>query len=457
VRSPYRYNFFKVIFFMTILIAPADALAALNLSVTPIEGGSSLRFGRVSGPHPVNREVKIRINSSDGQQYQVFQRLVEPLAGETGRGLDPRAVETYALSGSNSSGTLYLQHPEGLNQIDQLLYTSDPAGGSDSFTMVYTALPRHIQSPGSFFGRIQYLLRPLGGGPQQNMFLNVYLEGAGEFRATVEGTRFKDTVRLDSEDSPGGGYIRISFEGNPGQRVNVYQDMENFPQTELFEEIDDDVLQHAGSGGKGRWEVAGFNALPRRQILVYSSEENEDSAVIDLRFNPETIAEQTAGLYRGRLKYIVEASDERREYFINLEAQIAPVFKLEVQLPPEGVRFNNILPANPPETKEVLVAVRTNLGRPYMVVQKVSSNLTNAQGDEIPQEHFNVESELPVDQPGRVTDTEYGPVGIGETTVFFSDQQGSSSRFFIRYRLKSYPEIIAGDYSAPVVFSLVEM
>ena len=64
------------------------ALASISLSINPIDGANNLQFGRVDIPSAFNKEVKIRITSSGAKQYQVFQRIVDPLVNERGEVLD---------------------------------------------------------------------------------------------------------------------------------------------------------------------------------------------------------------------------------------------------------------------------------------------------------------------------------------------------------------------------------
>ena len=73
-------------------------------------------------------EIHIRINSTNGSRYQVFQRILEPLMNEKGDALNLQAIETQTLPNSNSSGTLYLQNSDHLSMSDQMLYSSSQAG-----------------------------------------------------------------------------------------------------------------------------------------------------------------------------------------------------------------------------------------------------------------------------------------------------------------------------------------
>jgi len=150
--------------------------AESGISVSPYEGGIDLNFGRVSSSTTVTKEVKVRITSNLGKQYQVFQRLEGGLVNERGVILNPSAVVFSTLRGSNSTGSLYQEEPVGLSYNDQLLYVSNFQGDSDSFFVVYTFRGERLNAYGQFLGKIVYTLRPLGEGEEKIAILNVYLK-----------------------------------------------------------------------------------------------------------------------------------------------------------------------------------------------------------------------------------------------------------------------------------------
>ena len=142
---------------------------------------------------------------------------------------------------------------------------------------------------------------------------------------------------------------------------------------------------------------------------------------------------------------------------VDLEVQVEPQFNIEVTLPPEGMRFEKVLPDGPAQVKEVLVNVKTNLGKPYMVIQKMVSPMTNEKGEEIIPQHFHMKVSLEGSAKGRAAMEDFRQVEAGDSSIFYSDNQGSSAAFKAYYRLRGYPEIAPGDYSTSIVYSLSEM
>jgi len=452
-----KFRYILILAFM--LSFPVRSDAALSLSVTPVQGGTSLRIGRLVDGQEVNKEVRIRITSSDGKQYQVFQRLSNPLTNERGQALNRDAIKSYSIVGSNSAGSLYLQNIENLSAGDQLLYSSNPAGTGDTFTVVYSFLADRIGASGDFFGKIQYTLRAVGASGHDDVFLNVFLEASGNLKFEVEGSTFKGAVHLDTQSEKNrSGFVRLSFDGNNAQGIKIYQEVEIFPQNELFRELREAALVFVATGNvRGILHQNERSALTRKRTLLYSSNAEEDNFDVQFALEESLLNELKAGNYKGRVRYIVDTDSGQEIYPINLEINIHPIFNLTIDLPPGGVSFTRLFPSSPSQEKEVLVHVFSNLGKPYMVMQSLASALTNEKGVVIKNDYFTMREDLIEGEMGKVAHSDYHAVKDGDSTIFYSDRQGSPASFKVRYRLRSYPEISPGDYTTSIVYSLGEM
>ncbi len=433
-----------------VFLPPTNSFASLNLSVTPISGSNSVSFGRINSHQDINKEVRIRITSTGGEQYQVFQRLTEPLANSQGQTLAAEAIKVYSLSGSNSSGTLYLQNPEQLNSTEQLIYSSSPAGDTDSFTVVYNTSADRVSPSGSFMGRLLYTVRSVTAGSRDEAFLTIDLDVTGELVATVEGSNFHDKVRLRYPSKEvDKNYVQISFEGNMQGILNVYQDIESLPQNETAEVLGRDVVQCSTSEGMNF-------AFEPKKVLLLDSDASDKKFFVNFTLNQEKVEEQHAGIYKGRLKYTLEGQNTTKDFWIDFEVEIEPIFNLNIKFPPEGMSFQNVLPETPPQLREATVNVKTNLGKPYVVMQNVSSLLTNEKGVEITKEYFTQRVELLQGQGVDSLSNEFVPVKSGETPLFLSNGRGDSAEFKVAYRLTSFPQMNAGNYSTSIVYSLGE-
>lgn len=453
-------NIFKytLICLTVIFLCPLRLWADFGLSVIPYESGNNLRFGRVDEGSLINKEIKIRTTGSGGVRYQVFQRVLQPFVNERGERLDMGIVTSYMIANSNSGGTLYQQTSTNLSYSDQLLYSSNSAGDSDSFRAIYTAQGDRLNTSGNFIGKIIYTLRPIGEGTEQTYILDVLLEASREFRITVRGSSGERLVRLATHRaSEQKGYITLSFEGKRSGKLEMYQEIVVFPQNERREEIKGDCIRFfTTSENKARHYYPEASPLKKGKTLVYSTEKGNDEIAINFILDEDKTLNQTAGIYRGRITYLIEGGGLQETIPVDIEIVIEPVFEMNVKFPKEGLRFFNIHPTSGPVIKEAVVTVHTNLGQPYVVTQNIRSPLITEKGKKIPSELFTIKEELVNQKGGRIAFEEFVPVPQGEAPLFFSDQRGSSAQFRIFYKLTPNLKIAAGTYSMIAEYSLGE-
>lgn len=447
-----------VCFFVCFLSFCYSSEAVLDLTASPLRGGSSIRFGRVDSAQTANQEVRLRINTDQGVQYQVFQSMIEPLTSEKGEPLRASALKTYSITGSNSLGTLYLQQMGNMKNMDDLLYTSNATGQSDSFTMIYSVDPEQIDVSGRFSGKILYTLRPVSGGNQIQAYMDVFLEIPENFKVQTQASSGLDTVRLNPKGEAGfEGYFNISFSGNMGENLVISQDVDRLPTNELGEEISKNALQFFVSSAQEATIKYPSPADLAKHMTVYSSKNMSDTVTIHFALNKDVFSQQKAGSYGGQIKYLLEKQGVFKTVVLNLEVAIDPVFQLDVSFPDgREPRFDDVLPNSPPQVKEAIVDVKTNLGKPYMVIQKIAAPLANIKGAIFKQESFDMKVES-IDGQGKSTFNDFATVPQEEKAIFLSDAKGTPCKVKVLYRLKPYPEMEPGNYLTSIVYSLGEI
>lgn len=447
-----------LLFFAVFLIVCRSGEAVFDLAASPLRGGSSLRFGRVDSPLTANQEVRVRINTDQAVQYQVFQSMIEPLTSDKGEPLRASALKTYSITGSNGLGTLYLQQMGNMKNIDDLLYTSNGAGQSDSFTMVYSVDPSQIDVTGRFSGKILYTLRPVSGGNQVQAYLDVFLEIPEDFKVQTQASSGLDTIKLSPQRASGAeGYLNISFSGNLGDALTLYQDVDQLPVNEMNEEINKKALQFFVSSLQDSTIKYPSPVDFAKHLLIYSSRNISDTVTVHIGLNKDFLSQQKAGVYRGEVKYLLEKQGTFKTVVLNLEIDIDPVFQLDVSFP-EGrePRFDDVLPQSPPQVKEAVVEVKTNLGKPYMVTQKIAAPLANDKGAMFKQESFDMKVES-LDGSGKSNFNDFAVTPQEESAIFYSDAKGTPCKIKVLYRLKPYPEMEPGNYMTSIVYSLGEI
>jgi hypothetical protein len=445
--------------FLALCFQTGSVFAALNLSVISVDGSNSLRLGRVSSGSDNKQQLRVRITATDGAQYQVFQRVIEPIVNERGENLNLQSIETATLPNTNASGTLYLQNAERLGMGEQLVYTSGQGGPSDEFQIAYAVRPELLNVSGNLMGKIVFTLRPIGSGTPQQVLVNMSLENVADaaWKMAVTGGHTPGMVRVkDADTTPANAdFVKLSFSGNAGEDVRIYQEIESPLQDMMAQEIGADVLKFGVDGVSSESiRSSGISSLGRIRVLLYDGRKAEDEVSVYFLVDPELAAQQSAGRYAGKLRYTVERDNSSESFSIDLECQVQSFFVMDLGLPPEGVKFSHVLSTDPPIDKEVMVTVRSNTRKAYQVAQSLSSLMVNDKGEEIKKEYLTFKVEIPKGQKGHTKYTDFSPMETGEYPVFSSDGEGSPVTFKVVYRLKGYAQMSGGEFSAPIRYSL---
>lgn len=453
-----KHFLFLAVFGIFFQFHAPTAQAALELNITPVDGGNTIRFNRGDINSGVTKEVRVRITTNDNTQYQVYQQLVSSFVNERGITIDRPVLLASIVPGSNGSGTPYLSSYEPMGRGEQLLYTSSPQGMSEAFTIVYTVDPKYLSDSGSFRGLIQFSLRPVTGGQRETIQTNVFIESNADLQVKVAGSTAVNLVRLDTSMNAIPAYVNLSFSGNSGGNVKVYQEVLTYPINDLNFELDSDILKTTFEGAvNGDLSYPSTIDLPRNRVLIYKSTQQSDSFSIRFLIPPDNLVKLMAGGYRGVIRFSFETDHDVKNFDINLDIKIAPIFEIKLDFPQGPINFTGIFPGKDPQIKEVDVQVRTNLHRPYVVNQKVSDLLVNDKGQIIPEKFFVVKEVLLSGNSGRPASEEYVPVKQGEEGIFYSDKNGSPATFKVLYRLSPFEGINPGDYKTAILYSLGEL
>ena len=254
----------------------------------------------------------------------------------------------------------------------------------------------------------------------------------------------------------------INIKGGLGSQFRILQSVDEQPSSNSGELLDYNVVNFVGlNAQKGAVvnQAQGLSAPGSPQVIYTSSSTGDaDSFVIEYRLNPSQ--RQPAGLYRGRIKYILEGSGSIQPGIIDtlrLEVENTRIFELLITPEPGGlIRFNDVKLNQPPQTSELLVEIKTNTGRQYQINQHLYSNLANKDSDVIPSKNFTLRQES-INTKGALKFTAPSEVKSGDTILFVSDRDGSPDKFKLIYELTATPEVKAGDYSTQITYSISEI
>jgi len=456
-----------IILFLVFLIGVSpmeEAYAAFDLSVTPYEGGYDLRYGQDEWI----KEVDVRATSDIGSQYRIVQMLAEPLTEtRTGSTLPVDSFRVYGLRGTNKYGTFSVEGVErGIPVVfgREILYTSNQTGTSDSFILVYKLVIPANQAPGSYSGKMTYILEPIGSIQDVvTVNLNVYVEVEMEEHIEINtslGTKSIELKESDIEDDVEKEVV-VSITGNLGRDVRILQQV-----TKPLEDITGNTIPLESVSFKieealrGAPEVLDYTPLSFKPEAIYSSGPHGETGDFIISYQITDIKEQIAGIYRSAIAYTLEGSGFLKEGVIDtldLEVQIPKVFDIVITPETQGkIEFFDIDSKEGPQVNEVLIEVKTNKATPYQISQNILSALSTPEGYSMPEEGFTLKTEGAATE-GVLKCTKKTVVKKGETVLFISDDEGSPDSFKIIYEIDTQKNVKSGNYSSRVIYSLTEL
>lgn len=464
-RNLKKDHFLIVIFFffflaVTLFFTFSSAYAEFSVNASPVDGSSSIRFPTVKS-QPVNVEVRIRINSTQNKRYEVRQKLLGDFRNNEGDILGRNAISFYTLSGSNIHGTLYQASPAQLDTFDRVLYSSSPQGDPDTFIIVYQIDPSNISFSGDFFSKMIYTLTPVEAGvSEQNAFLNCYIsiERKANFGINTSSHSAR-TLHFNSRSGGSDGAVEIKWDKGVGRQFQITQLVNEPFRNEKGETFPLEKIYFNAVSQGGESLISAPTALSQKpaQLYVSGGRKDGDSVVINYRVDKDAIKDLPGGNFKARLTYNIESAGGILEQFpMELQLELAPIFEIEVS--PEldsGLVFQNIQ-AGVVVEKEVVLNVKSNMQRPYAVIQNIMTPLTNEKGDTIPLDSFKIKGEVVEGMTGQTMMAQPVAARLADSTVFVSDPEGRSTRFILRYSLEAPKNVKSGNYFARISYALVE-
>ena len=439
-----------------------DAFAAFSLSVTPFEGGQNIRFGNISAQANgiVNKEVTLRVTSNINKQYRVIQQILDPLSTADGYEVPYTSLRVYAIRGTNKYGTLSVTNEIPVSLSRSILYTSNTQGTPDSFQLVYRLLTSNVPA-GSYRGRISYTLEPIDSSQNSHtVVLNVFAEVSVENAIIIQTQDGSKTISLKHADKTKHNFD-VSFDiiGGLGQQFKVIQIIPQPLASPEGKELALESVNFTVRGNKRGVATSQSTALSKREQVIYTSNINGDPDKFLITYNLGDLSWQRPGRYKTTLKYILQGTGILNTGLLdifNLEVENEKIFQISAASETGGINFLDLDPKDPPKISEVLIEVKTNLGKPYQVTQNVVSLLSNKAGDTIADKYFTMTTQS-LDTKGDLKILAKSPVKKGDTLLFTSDKDGSPAQFAIVYELRVPREVKKGNYSTQILYSLSEI
>ena len=461
---------FKIIIFGLMLITSGifcqEALAAFDLSYMFDEGGSRLELDRINFSRGITFTTS---NNAPNNRYEIRQRIESPL-----RNRDNPAVTlgdnfvVRGFRGSNRYGDLRLPAGDMVVRNNELIYVSDPAGDADSFTLVYAITNSQELTPGYYTGRISLVLNPISSSAMPvtrviEVYVNIPNDG-GSLSVTVapaEGASSIILNPLESNDLRGAANAVVTINSSFNGPFRIMQMLPVPIQAQDGKFLDNSSLLFSIPDAQKGVAINQPTPVSKNIQTIYSSrpDGSADKAFIIVYSLADPLG-LVAGNYRSRIQYLLESSGKQVNLgALDLEIRQERIF--EISISPQDQRYNinfaNLNPSDGPRLNEVLVEVKSNLGRPYQVTQNVFSELVSGQGEKIPSKYFSLQTLSANNTRGNLKIANKIPVGTGNVLLFVSNTNGSADQFKVIYELICPPDLRAGSYSSRITYTLTEI
>ncbi len=459
-----KYLILTVLLTGLFLAPQQNAWAIFTLSVQPQRGVQSINFEQAKpGVFVRNEEVTISVTSTLASQYTLYQTIYQPLTNESGNTIPQDAFIVFSPSSSLGTLRTQLETPVAMGQVP--VYTSNAAGDSDEFVLVYNIKVPENQPGGMYRTQITFiaqLVNSQGSTSQSQVTLDVRVEVRPTFSVTIQGahgSRELDLGHISKERPAAEDILKVDIESNSGAYKISQQLSEPLTSAE-GEVIDETDFQFTSSGGTSG-ELAGKSGptpLTSSLTRLYASDTGAgDHLQIQYTTSPES--SQKAGIYRGILSFKVEtdsALSVPEIITVPAKVEIESIFYLDIDTTEvTKVNFGSLKAQGEKKEKKVNLTVHSNLNAPYQVTQIVSGKFANEKGDAMPPENFTYYGSQA--QTGKLEALSPLPVTEGDSVVFTSDSKGTPEKFSLNYELKVPMSPKAGSYSTNVRYSITAL
>ncbi|MFH1281658.1 MAG: hypothetical protein ABIH91_02955 [Candidatus Omnitrophota bacterium] len=459
----------KIIIFGLILVSSVifcrQALAAFGLSYVFDEGGSRLEFDRVN----FSRAVTFSASNDTSNRYEIRQRIESPL-----RSRDNPSVTignnfvVRGFRGSNHYGDLRIPASDIVVRNDELIYVSDTAGSADSFTLVYGITNSQELAPGYYTGRVSIILSPVSSSAMPvtevlEVYVNIPNDG-GSLSVSVapaEGASSIILNLLDTDDLRGTANAVVTINSSFNGPFRIMQMLPGPIQSQEGKFIDNRNLLFSIPDAQQGVAVNQPTPISSNIQTIYSSRPNGSAdKAFTIAYSLADPLSLVAGSYRSRIQYLLESAGKQINLgALDLEIRQERIF--EISISPQDQRYSidfvDLKPSAGPRLNEVLIEVKSNLGRPYQVTQNVLSELVNSKGDKIPAKYFSLQTFAVDNTKGNLKIASKIPVEKGNALLFISDINGSADRFKVIYELICPVDLMAGNYSSRITYTLTEI
>lgn len=458
-------------FIFTLMLATSGifchpAQAAFDLSYMLDEGGSRLEFDRNNFSRTVTFST---LNDTPNNRYEIRQRIESPF-----RNRDNPSVTVgnnfvvRGFRGSNHYGDLRLPPGDVVVRNDELVYVSNPAGTADTFTLVYAIINSQELAPGYYTGRVSLILNPISSSAMPvTKVIEVYLtipNDGGSLSVSVapaEGASSIILNPLEVNDPRGAANAIVAINSSFNGPFRIMQMLPGPIQSGEGKLVENNNLLFSVPDAQKGVAINQPTPVSNNVQTIYSSRpDGSADKIFTITYSLADPLNLAAGNYHSRIQYLLESAGKQVNLgALDLEIRQERIF--EISISPQDQRYSidfaNLKPSDGPRLNEVLIEVKSNLGRPYQVTQNVLSELVSGDGEKIPSKYFSLQTFSVDNTKGSLKIASKIPVEKGNVLLFVSDINGSADKFKVVYELICPVDLRAGSYSSRITYTLTEI
>jgi hypothetical protein len=456
-------SIFILCILLSIFTLPVFLLAdTFDLSLSLVEGGTRLELNQANQ----YKGVKLQVNSDVSTRYEIIQRIQQQFVNRDNPGVILRDnLVVRGLRGTNRFGTFRIPTNDIAVRDNELIYTSSSSGQADTLTLVYGLKDLDSIQPGFYQGQISFTLRPIGSTRQEvtkYLYIYISISETGTVSQKIEIITPTGSKRINlnpSKDQMIAVDILVKIDSDFNEPFSIVQYLARPLESKTGDRIDSNIINFRVAEAKKGVGAAKTDLSNNPQIIYTSSPTGQADREFIISYYIKDLSDEKSGTYNSRLQfYLRKKGIDKKIDDLDLAVENEKIFELslEPQDPKGRIEFSNLKPKSLPQQSEVIVDIKSNTGKKYQVSQKVFSDLTNKEGNVISPEYFTLKTEN-IDLEGDLKFLSKANVQKGETVLYVSDAKGSAGSFKVIYELTCPADIVAGDYSTRITYSLVEL
>jgi len=435
---------------------PLEAHAAVSLSLSGLRGGSAtIDLGDVDLARRVTQEeVTVQMTSTAAEQYRLTQVVSSPLINEQGTVLDPSTILHEVSRGHSGTVRFRGVTPLSMHPIELLL--SDPAGQSDTLTILYSfsMSTTQLSQAGTYAGSITYTLQTVNGSSVDTRTVPMRL--VVQPVAMIDFDRGSPTSLRFGRVEPGASSppreIRVVVASNMPGPTQVTQLVRDPWINDQGQPLPLSAV-HVTAVSEGARLLEG-ELSP--QMVLATTPQLLSSGRIDLSSRVTVPAQQPAGLYRGTIWIMLGVGGGQQSLQIPVELEVVSVLALSIERsdsPQVELTFRHLTPGMTSQPQTLSFKIQTNVGTSYEVFHELASRLTTQEGRQLPEEALVCTG----DGGGRgYLNALQQPTAIapGRRLLYRSDGVGTPAKFSLSCSVHIPADAVAGLYQSSLLFTV---